>query len=262
MDFEKLIREAGYWLGTPESIQMYLKGLLSSIMKDVLRAPTATTYQQTIEQAADSVKSQQLIQSLERIRGIPQRFPLCTNLWQNFGGQRNPLRTTPSMQAPPQPSYNSTTAPRSYNNQQVPMDLSHIQGNRGQGQRQYWGNTASTSQPIKGNCYNCGIAEHFSWDCQKPKKTQAATVQQTKQIPTETSDDATLIDWDPKDNETMVVQSTAWAFLAMSLEDREEVITQIGAGESQDFQTTWSTWPWSGLLAQNVYTCQTISLCQ
>ena len=49
MDFEKLIREAGYRLGTPESIQMYLKGLPSSVMKDVLRAPTATTYQHIIE---------------------------------------------------------------------------------------------------------------------------------------------------------------------------------------------------------------------
>jgi len=49
MDFEKLIREAGYRLGTPKSIQMYLKGLPSSVMKDVLRAPMATTYQQTIE---------------------------------------------------------------------------------------------------------------------------------------------------------------------------------------------------------------------
>jgi hypothetical protein len=89
MDFEKLMREAGYQLGTPESIQIYLKGLPSSVMKDVLRAPMATTYQQTIERAADSVKSQQLIQSLERMRGIPQQFAPRTNLWQNFGGQRN-----------------------------------------------------------------------------------------------------------------------------------------------------------------------------
>jgi len=44
MDFEKLMREARYRLGTPKSIQMYLKGLPSSVMKDVLRAPTATTY--------------------------------------------------------------------------------------------------------------------------------------------------------------------------------------------------------------------------
>ena len=72
MDFEKLMREAGYQLGTPKSIQMYLKGLPSSVMKDVLRAPTAITYQQTIERAADSVKSQQLIQLLERMRGISQ----------------------------------------------------------------------------------------------------------------------------------------------------------------------------------------------
>ena len=55
MDFEKLIREANYRIGTPESIQMYLKGLPSSVMKDVLRAPTTTTYQQIIKRAADSI---------------------------------------------------------------------------------------------------------------------------------------------------------------------------------------------------------------
>jgi len=118
------------------------------------------------------------------------------------------------------------------------MDLSQTQGNRGQGQRQYRGNMASTSQPTKGNCYNCGIAGHFSQECQKPRKTCAATLQQNKKTPTEASDDATLNDWDPKDNETTVVQSTTWAFLAMSPEDRGEVIAQIEAGESEDFQTT------------------------
>ena len=134
MDFEKLMREAGYRLDTPESIQMYLKGLPSSVMKDVLRAPTATTYQHTIEQAADSVKSQQLIQSLERMRGILQRFIPWMNLWQNSGDQRNIPQTTSSTQAPPRATFNTTTTPRAYNNQPVPMDLSRTQGNRGQGQ--------------------------------------------------------------------------------------------------------------------------------
>jgi len=55
---------------------------------------------------------------------------------------------------------------------------------------------------------------------------------------TETSNNTTLINWCPKDNETTVVQSTAQAFLTMSPEDRGEVIAQIGAEESQDFQTT------------------------
>jgi len=163
MDFKKLMREASYWISTPESIQMYLKGLPSSVMKDILRTPLATTYQQTIQQAAESIKSQQLIQSLKQMRGVPQRFPPCMNLWQNLGNQRNTPRTTSSTQAPlPRPSYNSTTAPRTYNNQPVPMDLSRTQGNRGQGQRQYRGNTANASQPAKGNCYNCGTAGHYS----------------------------------------------------------------------------------------------------
>jgi len=93
------------------------------------------------------------------------------------------------------------------------------------------------SQPTKGNCYNCGIAGHFSQECRKPRRTHTATLQQNKETPTEGSNEATLIDWDPKDNETMAVQSTARAFLAMSPEERGEVITQIGVGEPEDFQT-------------------------
>jgi len=96
---------------------------------------------------------------------------------------------------------------------------------------------ASMSQPTKGNCYNCGIAGHFSQECRKPRRTCAATLQQNEKTPTEASDNATLVDWDPKDNETTAVQSTAQAFLAMSPKERGEVIAQIGAGESEDFQT-------------------------
>ena len=80
------------------------------------------------------------------------------------------------------------------------------------------------SQTTKGNCYNYGIAGHFSRECRKPRRTRTATLQQSKKAPTEVSDDATLIDWDPKDNETTAVQSTAQAFLAMSPEDRGEAI--------------------------------------
>ena len=64
-----------------------------------------------------------------------------------------------------------------------------------------------------------------------------ATIQQMEQTPTETSEDTTLVDWCPKDNKTMAVHSTAQAFLAMSPDEKGEVIAQIGAGESQDFQT-------------------------
>ena len=78
MDFEKLAREAEYMVRSPEGIQMYLKGLPTSVMRDVLRAPMATTYALTVKRAAESVKSQQLIQAMKRLRNAPQAPPpLC-----------------------------------------------------------------------------------------------------------------------------------------------------------------------------------------
>ena len=48
MDFERLMHEVGYVTGTLESIQFYLKGLPTSMAKDVLKAPFTTMYQVTI----------------------------------------------------------------------------------------------------------------------------------------------------------------------------------------------------------------------
>ena len=36
IDFEKLVREAGYQRGTLKSVQIYIKGLPNSVAKDVL----------------------------------------------------------------------------------------------------------------------------------------------------------------------------------------------------------------------------------
>ena len=124
MDFERLMREAGYVTGTPESIQFYLKGLPTSVAKDILRPPFTTTYQTTVNQAQDSVKSQELIAGLMKLRGPPPNQQ--QRAWQNFGGEW--MRNQP----PPQqgyPQYNSTNAPRSHNNVPVPMDLSQTRSN-------------------------------------------------------------------------------------------------------------------------------------
>jgi hypothetical protein len=69
MDFKKLMCEAGYQAGSPESIQMYVKGLPMSVAKDVLRPPLVHHYQAIVERATESVKSQELLNALTKIRG-------------------------------------------------------------------------------------------------------------------------------------------------------------------------------------------------
>src|SRR6266852_1172917 len=118
MNFEKLAREAGYTVRSPEGIQMYLKGLLMSVMRDVLQAPMATTYALTIKRAMESVKSQQLIQAMERLRNAPRAPPPPRWPAQN---QRN---STPNPQStygrpPPPRTFNTLNAPSTYNNQPV-----------------------------------------------------------------------------------------------------------------------------------------------
>ena len=84
MDFKKLVREAGYQKGTPESIQMYIKGLPNSMVKDVLRPPLVHTYRQMVQQAVESVKLQELLASLDKMRGSSFRNTKPRG-WQNFG---------------------------------------------------------------------------------------------------------------------------------------------------------------------------------
>ena|SRR6266850_1470489 len=85
---------------------------------------------------------------------------------------------------PPTPQYNSSNAPRSFNNQPIPMDVSctqfpqrHFQANVADYNQQYSDEeiqVAQTSIPPrcpKGPCFNCGIMEHFATDCRRCKET-------------------------------------------------------------------------------------------
>jgi hypothetical protein len=58
MEFARLTREVGYQPGSAESIQAYLKGLPTSVAKDVLRPPLVHTFPQILQRAIESVKSQ------------------------------------------------------------------------------------------------------------------------------------------------------------------------------------------------------------
>jgi hypothetical protein len=56
--FEELARQAGYMLGSPESIQLFEEGLSYPILADVMRAPTVSGYYAIKERATHSAMAQ------------------------------------------------------------------------------------------------------------------------------------------------------------------------------------------------------------
>jgi hypothetical protein len=56
--FEELARQAGYTLGSPESIQLFEEGLSYPILADVMRAPTVSGYYAIKERATHSTTAQ------------------------------------------------------------------------------------------------------------------------------------------------------------------------------------------------------------
>ena len=62
--FEEMARQAGYTQGSPETTQLFLKGLTKSVLEDVLKPPFPHGYQAIKERAIESTKSKQLIDSI------------------------------------------------------------------------------------------------------------------------------------------------------------------------------------------------------
>jgi hypothetical protein len=132
-DFETLVRKAGYTIGSRESMNYFLKGLNSApdvVEKVVERFPT--DYQDLKDKAVLAVKAKQLIQAMRNTSQSPFQRPMQ----QSF---------TPW---PPPQRYNSSNAPRAFNNIPVPMDLSRgcFPPNR-TNQRFTRGNTAQIEEP-------------------------------------------------------------------------------------------------------------------
>jgi hypothetical protein len=112
-DFEELARKAGYNQVNDETVQMFLKGLPVSVLKEVLRAPFVRGYNELKQRALESVKSQQAIQNLLGGRAtLPMGFAPSTRRVQPTRNQNRPF-----------PRYNSTNAPPAFNNRPVPMDV-------------------------------------------------------------------------------------------------------------------------------------------
>ena len=151
--FEDLSNKVGYILGHKEVTHLFIKGLPQSILPDVVKNPLNMNYTTYKQRATNAIRLLQLLQHILKNRGRSQgqpqtHQPLGSNRgfqggtfrgFQNFNQQyqnpnsggynqsRGPFQSYnqrgPQRGQQGQPQYNSTNAPRSINNQPVPMDI-------------------------------------------------------------------------------------------------------------------------------------------
>ena len=128
--FEALADKANYTRGSVELYDMFLEGLPTGILYDVLKPPTPLTYDTLKDKVRALAQGKAIIDGLlcqrnvgmqgggmayQRVNSSNQRCSFPQNNWRGAsGGQRGGGR----------PQFNSTNAPPSMNNTPVLMDLS------------------------------------------------------------------------------------------------------------------------------------------
>jgi len=63
-DFEKFIRKAHYTIGNEATNQLFLKGLIRLVLINVMQYLTANTYEQMVQKAVESIRSQLTISNI------------------------------------------------------------------------------------------------------------------------------------------------------------------------------------------------------
>ena len=123
--FESIAHKAGYNPVDHNTMQQFLQGLPQSIGQKVLEDTMVETYEQMKKKAISVTALQCIINTLYKqpTRNTPPRSSFQTN-WQTRGQcPPNNSGQQPQQQGFSQTPFNSTMAPRSWNNQPIPMDL-------------------------------------------------------------------------------------------------------------------------------------------
>ena len=230
--FECIAHKAGYNPADHNTMQQFLQGPPQSIGQKVLEDTTIETYEQMKKKAISITTSQHIINAL--YKQPTRNAPPWSNFQMNWKTQGQRFQSSqgqqPQWQGLSQTPFNST-APQSWNNQPVPMDLDWTRaprGNwRGWGRGMQRGNVAhvdnaQTQRGIQGACFNCGEQGHFTRNCPtKPKHTNTHTAQ--------------LINWSLEDNKsdssTTMVNSIYQQLNVLPKDDQEELMTRLGAQE-------------------------------
>ena len=242
--FEALADKAKYTRGSAELYDMFLEGLPTSILLDVLKPLTPTTYDMLKDKVQALAQGKAIIDGLlhqqntgaqgggntyQRVNNNNQRCPFPQNNWRGSSrGQRGG-----SWQ-----QYNSTNTPPSMNNVPMPMDLSRScaptnwwgqGGQRGWCQGGFQGRVAQGSGNSNNTCFNCGQMGHYARNC--PQRWGQYT--QSNLIDLDYNDQS-----EPPKNKVSDLQSQ---ISAMTSDKRDQLIKELG--EEEDFPTAWLDQP-------------------
>jgi hypothetical protein len=258
--FEELARQAGYTAGNPETMHMFVKGLMPSVMEDVLKPPHVQGYHAIKQKAIECTWSRLLISDILKARqpggrgfqgGAFHRF-------QRVPGQRAPFfaRQQPTVSQGP-PRYNSSNVLQWMNNTPVPMDVGWNRTlNYWGGVQAHWANfppggiqrPIGPQQPGRSTmCYSCRRPEHFAKDCKQGRSSWVSQMQEENDQGW--NDDESEVGWPTlmaTTKQSTILQVQA-GLKAMTLEEKSKLASELGVGE--DFTLAWSGQHWSGRAA-------------
>jgi hypothetical protein len=82
-DFEDLVRQAGYTIGSEETIGFFLNGLTPSILDEVIKTLLPTNYNEYKGRVVEITQEQQMIELIRAQRGLPTQCPFNNTFGQN-----------------------------------------------------------------------------------------------------------------------------------------------------------------------------------
>ena len=242
--FEALTDKAEYTRGSTEVYDMFLEGLPTNILYDILKPPTPTTYDALKDKVRSLAQGKAIINGLlrqwnigtqgggnayQRVNNNNQQCPFPQNNWRGLsGGQRGGN----------QQQYNSTNTPPSMNNVPIPMDLSRSHtptnwwgrgGQRGWCQGGYQGRVAQGSGSSGNTCFNCGQTGHYAWNCPQRwgQNIQSNLIN---------------LDYDEQPEPLKNKVADLWSQInTMTSDKRDQLVKELG--EEEDFPTAWLDWP-------------------